>query len=722
MESTIELKDFKYSTWLVNFFVIVFWFLDVKPRLKDGDRVRSLAEVEGRVSFDWQHPIFIVVKAYNMGNSIKEYCDARGALNWKTFEEYDFWVEASGRQFLVNRKIFKDVCDSKGKGQIFHSVLKKVVEKWGNDYFVANLLLVVKEFFKFLDETRGDLSFLFFDHCMAITEKTDESRDFSCVFGYLGENHIIEFKVALMDQRLMQDDSVLIGKIVDSFEDLSKRLSEKKKKIVLKTDGEKQVSFKDVRDHYSIFDKEILVDPFNAQPTVNLMRINIGLSKIDFNTVFHNFIKFILKSLASGNIGCFTVRTHAIIEFLFSVLTCKLRKAGNNDKTNRKWRKKPKFFQYFKEIDDINGKAISIALLDYVTEFSNPVSKFTYLSSFFASSFDLRIEEIEEKGPRLGLKLLLLLNSFAIFEDVYFIKDTNLKWEKYRKFFGGIADDIGKLSLFATLIIRNPQLLNEFVISTEALSILIQLIKHLHSNTKHSFSLDLILVIFLKLSENKTFVSQVLQAKSPGAIDWLAYSDLASINLGSLLLITLLHISKENLISAKYDHIQTYISGILFNIVPGIVAVHEVFSLEFFSLIKGLYRNYIANIEKNSELAEFFKDTCQLYMEYLAKIFQKGLELNPSLVRVCINQSDFFKSMLNEGFSNLVLKEIVRCLEIFEKSIEGKEDVEFQIQLTSKLQRFGPVRSEFLNFNEVKYLDQSDKWQDFILNTILETI
>ena len=58
----------------------------------------------------------------------------------------------------------------------------------------------------------------------------------------------------------------------------------------------------------------------------------------------------------------------------------------------------------------------------------------------------------------------------------------------------------------------------------------------------------------------------------------------------------------------------------------------------------------------------------------------------------------------------------------FEKSIEGREDVEFQIQLTSKLQRLGPVRSEFWNFNEVKYLDQPDKWQDFILDTILEAI
>lgn len=657
-----------------------------------------------------------------MGNSIKEYCDTAGVLNWKRFEAYDFWIEASDRKFLANRKMFIDICDSKSKGQIFDSVLKKVVEKWQFDYFIASLLLVLKEFFRFLNQTRGDLSFLYFDHCMAIPEVSEEIRELSCMFHYLNENQLMHFAVASNDHRLMHDDPVLVGKIIDSFEDLAKTLSEKKRKIVLRNEKEKELSFKDVRDHYSLFDKDILVDPFNVQPTVNLMHINISLSKIDFNTVFHNFIKFILKSLANGNIGFFTVRTHAIMEFLYSLLTCKLSKAGNNEKNNGKWRKNPNFFQYFKEIDDINGKAISIALLDYVAEFSNPVSKFTYLSSFFASGFDLRIEEIEEKGPRLGLKLLLLLNSFTIFEDVYFIKDTNLKWEKYQKFFCGIVDEIGKLSLFTTLIIRNPQLLNEFVISTQAISILTQLIKHLYSSPKHSFSLDLILVVFLKLSENKTFVSQILQTKSSGLIDWLHYSDLSSINIGSLLLISLLHISKENLISAKYEHIQTYISGILFNIIPGIVAVHEVFSLEFISFIKGLYKNYMRNIDKKTEIAEFFKDTCQLYIEYLAKILQKGLEFNPSLIRICINQSDFFKSLQNEGHFHLVIKEIVRCLEIFEKSIEGREDVEFQIQLTSKLQRLGPVRSEFWNFNEVKYLDQPDKWQDFILDTILEAI
>jgi hypothetical protein len=152
------------------------------------------------------------------------------------------------------------------------------------------------------------------------------------------------------------------------------------------------------------------------------------------------------------------------------------------------------------------------------------------------------------------------------------------------------------------------------------------------------------------------------------------------------------------------------------------IDLHEVSSNEYLLFIKVLYSNYSKNYGINQHLADLFKDTCHVYIEYLGKIFQKGLDLNPNIIKSCLNHSEFFKFINTQDISFNVVKEIVKCLEVFEKSLERDDDSEYQLKITCKLQGFGPIKSQFWNFNECRYLDEFNKWEAFAVPQVWKMI
>ena len=509
----------------------------------------------------------------------------------------------------------------------------------------------------------------------------------------------------------------MIDTIKSHFTEVNEHAIRNNEKIYLSDDNGKVVGIEEIFKHYSNDNaNDELVDPFKTQTKhFTVYKAIIKTMECDLASPISLFIKQLVEKLILCDNKTSTIKIHAAIETILSLLASQLY-----------WLEKPVgriCYNLFKQSPALDilmnlpvetSQILSRVLLEYAcTNWKEPV-KTSILSYYLSSSLDIRLGQIQEKTPKLALQLLLLLNSSGHLPNPFKIQNWEMDWEAISKFCLAHLKSLLGLLLFTELLMRNASFYNYILSLSDPETFLEPLLGELYSLSKENCRTSLILVLILILSKEKIFIRFINKDIILTQISWLAEYHIEKISLGSLLLLSLTRIFRENLRLGKLDYIHTITIGSLFNISTSLIQIHELPSMEYLQLLKALYNKYSKLQQKNTSELLVFQDLTQLTLEILCRIMSAGLSNNPFLVQAVLHHAELFTKLKHSEICNNNVNAVCECIEVCMKSLDS-DNIQASIMHTSKVYQFPNVAGEILPCKEFVFLEEPVKWEEFII-------
>ena len=270
------------------------------------------------------------------------------------------------------------------------------------------------------------------------------------------------------------------------------------------------------------------------------------------------------------------------------------------------------------------------------------------------------------------------------------------------------------LSLFTELLMRNQSFYTYVLSLSDPESFLEPLLGELYVFSKTSCRMQLVLVLLLILSKDKVFIRFINKDVVLTAVSWLKEYHIERISLGSLMFLALTRAFRENIRTGKQDYLHTIIVGCLFNIATSLNNVHELPSMEYLQLCKALYSKYAKLQYKETSEIVLFQDLVGLSIEILCRIMSAGLASNPYLVQAVMHHAELFSKLKHSDICNLNVKAICDCIEACMKSLDSDNILPSILQI-SKVYQFPMVTSEILPCKEFNFVEQQDRWEEFLV-------
>lgn len=662
-----------------------------------------------------------------MGNQSSEYFDKTGgAILWEKFDTRNFYIQVSSPEFSISSDLFQQIDENPFKSHIFTLFLQKIVEKWDNDYFVSSLLHLIKHYMIHLYFKKYPFYSFIFQKPVQIPQTLPQSltsRSIACSFTYKSLKKLIYLPIpsGLLDP--ITENYRLLSIIQSNFPELSKRISETSRKIVLFNSENEIIQINEIQKFYSEFDDNVLIDPFEEKKNLGrLMEIRVKTVEFELDSPFRQFIEFLIENMNKVKLGLYSIKTHAVIEFILAGLGSQLYNTSENDTPRYNDYKCSPLLHFLMDLQKCKGNLFAVKLLEYCNEFSDPEKKFSYFSSFFASELDLKIEAVEEQAPKQALLLFLLLNSYDVQENPFKIENFEIDWGIYLTYLKKCDKSTAILLLFSTLITRNPSFTSKLSQISNIESFFEPLLNELNSATQISFRTDLILIITLKLSESHEFKQKIFKSSNLNSVSWIKDYVVQDISLGSITFFVITKLLKQNLKEKKLEHIQVYCIGILFNLSQSSINLHNIASFEFINFIKGLYSSYCVCLKTDQSLVESIKYFIQLLVDILCKVLQQGLSQNTNLVLLMLSESELFRKLRNSNLVNDNLENVSNCLENILIFINKDENKEAGVKMACQLQKFEETDPGILNINSFKFFEDPAKWEEFVVPYIWSEI
>ena len=663
-----------------------------------------------------------------MGNQSSEYFDKTGgAILWEKFDTRNFYLQVSSPSFSISTDLFQQIDENPFKSHIFSLFLQKIVEKWQNDYFVSGLLHLLKHYMIHLYFNKYPFYSFIFQKPVEVPQALPQpltSRSVACSFTYKSLKKLIYLQIPSTTSDPATENNRLLSIVQSNFPEVSKKVTETSRKVILLNSENEIIQIEDIQKFYSEFDDNVLIEPFEEEKKHlgHLMEIRVKTVEFELDSPLRQFIEFVVENMSKVKLGLYTIKTHAVFEFILAGLASQLYDLSGTGAVVYKDFKRSPLLNFLMDLDKSKGKLFAVRLLEYCNEFSEPEKKFSYFSSLFASELDLKIAAIEEQAPKQALLLFLLLNSYAVQENPYKIENLELDWGVYLAYLKKCTKSVPILLLFSNLTSRNPSLLTKLLQTSNMESFLEPLLGELYSPIKFSFRIDVILIILLKLSENNSFVQQTFKSQNLKNVTWIKDYVVEEISLGSMIFFVITKLLKQNFKEKKLEHIQVYCIGILFNLSQSAANLHNIPSYEFLNFLKGLYSSYCICLKTDPGLAENIKYFMQLLIDIICKILQQGLSQNSNLVLVMLSENELFKKMRNSEIGNHCLEEISNCLKNILMFIKKDENKEEGVKTACQLQKFEEADLEILSVKSFKFFEDPGKWEEFVVPYIWSEI
>lgn len=655
-----------------------------------------------------------------MGSDFSSFCEeSTQEIQWGSFSSKDLYLEVTSSTFIPNKEICKKVCQNCVKSQILSQIMKKIFAAWDEDYLAANLLHLLKHFFLFVFSEKIPYSFLYEDVKKPTTGQYESSfhRLVPCNFTFQGQHKTVYISIAQTgDFDKEKEQTHMIETIISHFPEVNEYLLGHDEKIYLSDDNGKVVGIEEIYKHYSTESSDELVDPFQTKTKhFTVFRASIKTMECDLASPISVFLKQLVEKLLETTQQSSVIKIHAALEVLLSLMASHLY-----------WLEKPigricySLFKPSPTIDILmnlpmeTSQMLSRVLLEYACNAWKPLVKPSLFSFFLSSSLDIRLQEIMHKTPQQALQLLLLLNSSGHLPNPFRMHSWEMHWETVSKFCLLQLKTLPGLMLFTELLMRNPSFYNHILSLSDPEAFLEPLLGELYVLEKTPCRTQLILLLLLILSKDKIFIKFINKDVVLSAVSWLKEYHIEKISLGSLMFLSLTRVFRENIRSGKLDYLHVITTGCLFNISTSLVGLHELPSMEYLQLTKALYAKYMKLQYKDTSEKALFYDLVQLNLEILCKILSTGLSSNPYLVQTVLHYSELFAKLKNSELTNKNITAICECIETCMKSLDT-DNIQASILHVSKLYHFPPVVSEILPCKEFTFIENPEKWEEFVV-------
>jgi dymeclin len=184
------------------------------------------------------------------------------------------------------------------------------------------------------------------------------------------------------------------------------------------------------------------------------------------------------------------------------------------------------------------------------------------------------------------------------------------------------------------------------------------------------------------------------------------------ISLGSLMMLALLRLMRENVRTGKYDFIHVSTVACLLNTSSSLTGLSELPSMEFLSLIRALLSKHSKLLHKNTSELAVFVDLIHLMIEILCKIMSAGLASNPFFIQAVLHHAEVFTKLKHSDLCNSNVVAVCECIENCMKSIDTENVLESVI-CTSKVYAFPQCSYELLTCSEFVFVENGKKWEEF---------
>lgn len=656
-----------------------------------------------------------------MGNEISQLGnESIESFQWSTLDNRDLYVELSSPSYSSNKDLCKKVCQNSQKSQILPLLMHQIASSWSQEILCSNLLQLLKHFLLFIFSEKIPYTFLFEGNKKATQQVYENSfhRLVPCSFVFQGLTKTVYISVPQTNEfdRKKEQEHV-IETIKSHFPEVEEYLLKHNERIYLTDENGKIVGIEEIFKHYnSGCAGEELVDPFKAQTKhFSVFRAVIRTMECDLSSPMGEFLKGLVEKLLESPLETHIFRTHAAVEVLLAMLGSQLY-----------WIDRPigrieyKLFKHSPAVDILmnlpleTAQMLSRILLEYSSLHWKAPVKVSIFTSILSSYLDLRLVDLQTKTPQLAAYLLLLLNSYGRTPNPFRIQNWEMKWEPVGKFLFSHLDTTIGLVLFTEILTRNSTFYNYILSLSEPETFLEPLLGEIYEKKVTNERIYLIMVNLLVLSKDKIFIKFINKDIFLSTVSWLKEYNITKISLGSLMFLSLTKLLRENLRNDKLDYLHVVTIGCLFNVSQSIISLNELPSIEYLSLCKALYSKYCKLLNKETSELPLFTDLLHLTIEILCRILNVGLSFNPHLVQAVLHYSELFIKLKASSIRNKNILALNECIEMLMKNIDS-ENVKESILINCRNHSFSNFQPEILNCKEFVYLENSEKWEEFIV-------
>ncbi|KAI6649741.1 Dymeclin-like [Oopsacas minuta] len=349
---------------------------------------------------------------------------------------------------------------------------------------------------------------------------------------------------------------------------------------------------------------------------------------------------------------------------------------------------------------------VVIHLLENITRFSNntnviqnePNSYLSFLPGYswiFGGNAEDNTSEIarpipntEELISKLSTHLLLVLilqnplsnctvnsyrkifSNFKDFSDSPSVSNPGLVTSYQRLYIsicGYLHQEEAVLLLYQTLL-RHSAMKSFIWSKTEFSPLLLPLLETLYSAESTSLHhIYMISIIILMLSQDTGFCS-CIHTQIISHIPWYKEKKLVNISLGSLLVLSLLHLLITNITHLKDQYIHTNCSAILANIASKIQNIHNIPSQKLINVFEAIAKKYLYS--KNSDGISLLEGILRIILALINSILANNFTLNTQLVYTLIYRKEVFSNFRTHPEFCMLTQNIFSVVDFFESQLK----------------------------------------------------
>lgn len=662
-----------------------------------------------------------------MGNDVSGLCEETlQSVQWTNLDSKDLYVELSSKTFSPRKDLCKKACENCLKSEVLLHLMQKVFEYWNYEYLASNLLHLFKHFILFVYSERIPYSFLFDDSKKSVSTQYENSfhRLVPCSFSFQNLNKTIYISVPQSaDFDRAKEQAHMIETIKSHFTEVKDHVLSHNENIYLSDDNGKVIGIEEIYKHYTNTASDTLVDPFKTQTKhFTVFKAHVKTMECDLTSPISTFIKQLVEKLIGEDIKRHVVRTHAVLETLISLLASHLY-----------WLEKPigrisySLFKTSPALDILmnlpieTAQMLSRVLLEFSCSHWKVLPKLSIFSTLLSSFLDIRLGEIDYKVGQVALDFLLLLNSSNHSPNPFRIHNWEMKWEGIISALLTHINTFPSLLMFTELMMRNPSFYNSVLSRSDPEAFLEPLLGEVYAVTENTPRLHLILVLLMILSKDKIFIRFINKDAILSNVVWLQEYHIEKISLGSLMVLALVRLIRENLRTKKQDYVHVATISCMLNISSSLTNLHELPSMELVSLCKALFSKYSKLQGKSTSEIGLFADLLHLTIELLCKIMYSGLSSNPYLIQAVLHHSEMFTKIKHSDLVNQNVTSICDCIENCMRNIDSENVLE-SILCTSKVYQFGECSNDILQCREFIFVEHGQKWEEFVVPYVWQEI
>lgn len=566
-------------------------------------------------------------------------------------QEWDVLKSPALYTFLCSEQLLRhpsaltlasSVCKHTLNTHLLPTLYRKVLE-FTEPQLSANLLQLLRVFFEEIWAERIPYSFIYQG---GGEEQSREGQDFpfrkqvTCVFHYKEVTRAVQLTLPQGEGfELKREWERLVGEIARAIETLRDHLRTQKDTVLLLTSEGQVVGLSYLLSHFQ--------DSAHARLHLYVTTTECDLGG-DLSCFLTSLVHWYSSLPTPVNAQAVLKAKHACVCLLTTLLASPLYYSKKPAGGTLEYRRAP-VLDILCQLQPEAATAFLRALLeDIVTAYRWLPAKPSFWSGLLHTLWDTSETEDNTLRHQTGSAAMvlaqLLLTSQGAVPNSFRRADLGSVLGRVHVKLAEHMDDLPSLRLLVLLMRHNRSFRDFFTTSSEQDRYLPSVCHFLFTCPLHPAPprLCFLLSLLLVLSQDASFILYLNKDARLGSVPWLTEYQTDNMSLGSLLLLSVLRVFRDNLGSGS-GYLHTLCTAVLYNLGRNSVELHEVTAQTLLQTLVTLWKR------SNRPNSEPYKDLLGLYLDLYGNLLQHTYKHNPWLVYMTLHEAETFEEMKGTG-------------------------------------------------------------------------